>query len=188
MKKSIIALALISLVTSVVLFTISCNKQKEIPKAIPVVTQKQNNIAAKTSNACTCAQKPTGCSSFLSCAKKFMGTNTQRNFSINWTSYVGCIPPAMQAHTSTGYVCYDGNCNEMQISFNSDFPACLGCYATPPLCLVVQVVCQGTSYSLQYLSADGTQTINITGDPHISIECNGTSGVYVKLEGDLTWQ
>jgi hypothetical protein len=119
-----------------------------------------------------------------------MGSATSRNFTINWTSCTACgntLPPP-----STGLVCYTGSCNELYVQFNSDLPSCLqNCYPVPFCQKLVpvsgQVVCNGSSYSIQFISEDGTQTFTITGDPHISVECNPMGGIYSKCEGDLTW-
>lgn len=185
MKKTILlsatAFAVIGLITVI---AISCNKNKsEIEKATQ--TQK-TNLAIGTASTCNCGGKPNGCPTFNNCVKKFMGSASSRNFTINWTSCQACgntLPPP-----STGLVCFTGSCNELYVQIN-DLPPCLqNCYPVPFCQKVTQVVCQGSSYSIQFISDDGTQTFSITGDPHISVECNPTNGnPYSRCEGDLTW-
>ncbi len=184
MKKTIIfsttAFAVIGLIT---LTAISCNKNKpEIEK----VTQTQyKSLAVSTASTYNCGSKPgnaISCTSFKNCAKKFMGSANSRNFTIKWTSCTaGC-----SILTTTGLACYTGSCNELNIQFNN-LPICLqNCYPVPFCQKITQIVCQGSAYTIQYIADDGTQTISINGDPHISVECNPdpSSGLSIcKMRG-----
>jgi hypothetical protein len=147
--------------------------------------QKNNNIA-KTFSTCNCGTKPGGssCSTFRNCAKKFMGSADSRSFTIVWNNCTaGC-----GIVTTTGLVCYTGTCEELNVQFN-ELPSCLqNCFPIPYCEKGAHIVCQGSTYSIQFISLDGTQTFTIVGDPHVSITCNPTNGTaYSKCEGDLTW-
>lgn len=178
--------AILLIVGAAVFILLSCDKSGKEDEPIQIIHGGGPPNIPQT--LCNCGNKPGGiCPGFKNCVESFMGSGSSRSFIINWTSCTGCggtLPPA-----TTGLACYTGNCNELFLQFNN-LPSCMqSCYGSGVYCATAtNISCNKGSYSIDYQSGDNTQHIVITGDPHISVECNIPGQPYLKCEGDLTWQ
>lgn len=191
-KKTVMSIVAIAIIGLATLIIYSCQKERKFKMYDDDENQaSQKIVAAKTASTavaypCPCAGVPSGgCPTFKACAKKILGSATSRNFTISWTSCTGCgptLPP-----NSTGKVCYTGTCGELYVQIDNVPPCQQNCFGDKACILSKNIVCNGSSFSIQFISEDGTQTVNITGDPFIQLDCAPIGGPFSHCEGNLTW-
>ncbi|HWY11827.1 MAG TPA: hypothetical protein VN026_10905 [Bacteroidia bacterium] len=189
MKKKPIVLSsiVVLIITVATIVVISCDKVKQTETIKNDTSLSQTAKKHAPTNICDCQPKPTAfCPTFKSCASRILANKDSRSFTITWTSCTGCgagTPPK-----TTGKICYTGVCGELNLELDG-LPDCYKtCYGTSQQCIkITKITCNSTSYSMQFQSDDGTQSVTITGDPHITIQCNPIGGISVVCDGNLTW-
>ncbi len=185
-------LIIASTICAIILIIIGCNKLS----TNPVVNSETNGLKTlsppqSNSNvlqACVCATSVPGgiCPNFKNCAKSILGNALSRNFVIDWTNCSGC-GQATNPPPSNGKICYTANCGELQVQF-SNLPQCMWqCYGELTNCFIfTSIVCSNGQFSMQFVGDNGNQTITITGDPDITMDCT-KNGVTNTCVGKLNW-
>lgn len=193
MKNKIILSVTTIAIIAIGFIVYSCSKTKnytmeegETPPQMTIQQKTDSITKIQGGSICSCnTAVPNGvCPQFKSCAKKILGNATTRNFTIVWTFCDGCgFPPIPN---STGWVCYTTSCNELQLQLN-DLPKCLQeCYGDRICLKITSIVCNNSSFSMIFQGDNGNQTVTITGDPDITVECVKAPSIF-KCTGKLNW-
>jgi len=191
-KRTVLTISATALIMLATLIIYSCQKERRINFGEDEAksNSKSNTLSKPASTAatfpCPCGPKPPGiCPPFKNCAEDIMGDADSRNFEVIWTLCSGCgpnLPP-----NSTGKICHSGECGKMFIQIDNVPPCQQDCYGLQACITVTNIVCNGNSFSMSFISEDGTQVVNVTGDPFIQLDCTA-NGVTTHCEGNLTWQ
>lgn len=191
MKKAPLSTVFLITISSIILLSCSKKTPPVIPKFQPALT-KGSYTPGNVSGACDCGPAPSGCSDFVTCARKFIGSGNSKLFNLYWKSCAGPVCTfAGPGPVSTANFCFIQNTCDKLNCIITPIPDCLPCLPDP-FCITLQMKCKSTLFSNNYAltgtyidpSTGETWHVDITDDPKITVSC-GFPGNEESCSGEL---